>query len=69
MVLFVMQAVPVCAADSMPSVKCSGAILIDYNTGKVLYEKNADTEIPPASTTKIMTCMSLPRKKCLRHCG
>jgi len=65
MVLFVMQAVPVCAADSMPSVKCSGAILVDYNTGKVLYEKNADTEIPPASTTKIMTCMLVLERKSL----
>ena len=31
------------------------AILVDYGTGRVLYEKDADTEIPPASLAKLMT--------------
>ncbi|MEX6505002.1 D-alanyl-D-alanine carboxypeptidase family protein [Jiella sp. M17.18] len=31
------------------------AILIDSGTGRVLYEKNADEEIPPASLAKLMT--------------
>ena len=31
------------------------AIVIDYNTNEVLFEKNADEIIPPASMTKIMT--------------
>ncbi|MBD5538896.1 MAG: D-alanyl-D-alanine carboxypeptidase, partial [Desulfovibrio sp.] len=31
------------------------AILVDLDSGRVLYEKNADTPIPPASLTKIMT--------------
>jgi len=31
------------------------AILIDYNTGQVLFEKNADDLMPPASMSKIMT--------------
>lgn len=31
------------------------AILVNLDTGKVLYEKNADAPIPPASLTKIMT--------------
>lgn len=34
-----------------------GAILIDTNTGKILYEKNADEKLYPASTTKIMTAI------------
>lgn len=33
------------------------AILINATTGKVLYEKNADTQHANASTTKIMTCI------------
>ena len=33
------------------------AILIDYETGQVLFEKNPDREMAMASTTKIMTCM------------
>ena len=31
------------------------AILIDYETGHVLFEKNADVPMPPASMSKIMT--------------
>lgn len=31
------------------------AILIDYSTGDVLFEQNADQPIPPASLTKMMT--------------
>ncbi|MCR9072972.1 MAG: D-alanyl-D-alanine carboxypeptidase [Alphaproteobacteria bacterium] len=31
------------------------AILIDYDTGQVLFEKDADKLMPPASMTKIMT--------------
>ncbi len=33
------------------------AILIDQDTGRVLYEKNADEELYPASMTKIMTAL------------
>jgi D-alanyl-D-alanine carboxypeptidase (penicillin-binding protein 5/6) len=31
------------------------ALLIDYNTGAVLFEKNADAPVAPASTTKLLT--------------
>ena len=33
------------------------AILIDASTGQILYEKNADVPMPPASITKIMTLL------------
>ncbi|MEG1994275.1 MAG: D-alanyl-D-alanine carboxypeptidase family protein, partial [Oscillospiraceae bacterium] len=33
------------------------AILIEQSTGEVLYEKNADEQLPPASITKIMTLL------------
>lgn len=33
------------------------AMLMDMNTGRVLYEKNADEKIYPASTVKIMTAV------------
>ena len=39
------------------SVSAQAAILIDSQTGKVLYEKNADKILPMASTTKIMTAL------------
>lgn len=38
--------------DSIPS-----AILIEASSGKVLYEKEADTEMIPASVTKVMTML------------
>lgn len=38
-------------------VSCPSAILIEATTGKVIYEKDADTKRPPASVTKIMTLL------------
>ncbi|MDF2520269.1 MAG: DacC, partial [Clostridia bacterium] len=38
-----------------PQVAAPSAILIDAETGRVLYEKNADVKRYPASTTKVMT--------------
>jgi len=35
--------------------KAEQAIVIDFETGEVLFEKNADQRVPPASITKIMT--------------
>ncbi len=36
-------------------INAKSAILIEYNTGKILYESNADEKLAPASITKIMT--------------
>ncbi|MBU3002920.1 serine hydrolase [Paraglaciecola arctica] len=38
-----------------PSVAAKGFILMDYQTGNVIAEQNADIQIPPASLTKMMT--------------
>lgn len=38
-----------------PSVSSQSAILIDSRSGDVLYEKNSDEEMAPASITKIVT--------------
>ena len=35
--------------------KVKQAIVVDYNTNEILFEKNGDEIIPPASMTKIMT--------------
>lgn len=37
------------------AAQAKSAILIERDTGKVLYEKNSDQPLPPASMTKIMT--------------
>lgn len=36
-------------------IQAESAILVDFETGKILYEKNADVALPPASMTKMMT--------------
>ena len=36
-------------------IKARSAILLDYHSGEILYEKDADRKIFPASMTKIMT--------------
>ena len=38
-----------------PSINAKGFILIDYSTGKVIAEGNADMQLAPASLTKMMT--------------
>ena len=39
------------------NVKARSAILQDYHSGEILYEKDADKSIYPASMTKIMTAI------------
>lgn len=36
---------------------CASAILMEAETGTVLYEQNADKALPPASVTKVMTLL------------
>jgi len=48
------------AADNLsnpPIVAAHGAILMDAKTGRVLWEKNSETPMAMASTTKIMTAI------------
>ena len=46
-----------CFAIDSDQLYAESAILIDFNTGKVLFEKNMDQKMYPASTTKIMTAI------------
>lgn len=43
------------AAAPASGLPARSAILVNLGTGRILYEKNADAAIPPASLTKIMT--------------
>lgn len=44
--------------DNIPfDTACDSAVLVDFSTGTVLYAKNADLALPPASVTKIMTLL------------
>lgn len=44
-------------ADNLKDMTAYAAILIDARTGRILYEKNPDQKLMPASTTKMMTCI------------
>ena len=39
------------------NIKAKSAILMEVNTGKILYDQNADLQTPPASITKIMSLL------------
>ena len=40
-----------------PEITAEGAIVMEANTGTILYAKNIHEQLYPASTTKIMTCL------------
>lgn len=40
-----------------PEINCQAALLVDYNTGAIIYAKNEHQEMYPASLTKIMTAL------------
>lgn len=43
-------------ADSL-NLECESAILIEQNSGQVLYEKNPHEQLRPASVTKLMSLL------------
>lgn len=56
-VLFITSFCTVSAESPVPSVSAQSAAVIEMQTGKVLFEKNAYEKRPIASTTKIMTTL------------
>ena len=50
-----MLSVPVFAEEN--TLSCKSALLMDYDSGKILYEMNPHEKLPPASVTKIMTML------------
>ncbi|CAI0878536.1 serine hydrolase [Serratia quinivorans] len=57
-VSILLLAVPVvqaAEAPAAPQVDAKAYVLMDYNSGKILAEGNADTRLDPASLTKIMS--------------
>ena len=43
------------SSDAVPEIESSSWLLVDYETGWILGENNADKKIEPASLTKLMT--------------
>ena len=50
-----MSAVMASAAIQPPEMENTAYVLMDYNTGEILAQKNANQALPPASLTKMMT--------------
>ena len=51
---------PALVADisgGIPATRAASVFVTDANTGRILYEKNADEQRPPASTQKLMTAI------------
>ncbi len=44
-------------AENMVSISAEGAVLLDWNTGRILYARNAHLPKPMASITKVMTAV------------
>lgn len=44
-------------AEGIPTVNAEAALLLDLNTGQILYEKDIHKKLAPASTTKVLTAL------------
>ena len=51
------ETVETSAVGTVLDIKAKSAVLLEPNTGKILYEQNADEPLPPASITKIMSLL------------
>lgn len=45
------------SAEFLGTLECKSAVLMEASTGRILYEKNANEPLPPASVTKVMTLL------------
>ena len=52
-----MAAVPAWSFDPDENLTARAAVLMDAATGKIIYQKDADLRLPPASTTKVVTAL------------
>ena len=43
--------------SALSQLDCISAVLMEAETGRILYEQNADESLPPASVTKVMTLL------------
>ncbi len=57
LVLWNSIAFPIIAHARSASVTATAAILIDRQSGQILWQRNLDLPLPPASTTKIVTAL------------
>lgn len=67
MCLFVRPVLASEKGDEPDNLYALSAVLMDGDSGRVLYEKNGREKRPMASTTKIMTCILALEKDCLNE--
>jgi D-alanyl-D-alanine carboxypeptidase len=53
----VLSAAPAAAAATSPKVTARAAIIVDAESGEVIWARNPDLRLHPASTTKVMTAI------------
>ncbi|UZQ51137.1 D-alanyl-D-alanine carboxypeptidase family protein [Clostridium kluyveri] len=51
------------SSNTLPEIYGTSAITVDMQTNEIIYEKNPDTKIYPASTTKLLTAILLEKNK------
>jgi D-alanyl-D-alanine carboxypeptidase (penicillin-binding protein 5/6) len=61
------EAFPAVEEHGAPPISAGSAILLDANTGKVIYELNADQHRPVASTQKLLTSLIVAESGDLDH--
>ena len=57
LILIAALLLPTCFAIPTPEISAPCGILMERDTGKILYEKDPHKKLPPASVTKIMTLL------------
>ncbi|NFT92351.1 D-alanyl-D-alanine carboxypeptidase [Clostridium botulinum] len=55
--IFLVSSINVMAASAPPEINAEGSVLMDASTGEILFSKNPDKVLEPASTTKVMTAI------------
>jgi D-alanyl-D-alanine carboxypeptidase len=53
----IIAAVPAWSFDPDENLTARAVVLMDAATGKIIYQKDADLRLPPASTTKVVTAL------------
>lgn len=48
---------PIAVHGAPPDTPAAGGILVDIDTGAILWQHDAEAQLPPASTTKILTAL------------
>lgn len=53
----IMLPAPICSAEGLAGISAKSYILVEKNTGEIIFEKDPYVKLPMASTTKIMTTL------------